>query len=485
MGFLLTIIKQNRLRMVNLKSSVYGLFLLLFLNVQGYAQADTAKKNTLLTYKNFLLWVELEHPVAKQSGLFSVFADAEKQKARGAFDPKLFYSINNKTFDQKNYYRFDQAQISTPTWIGADVKIGYENNSGLYVNPEEKLPKDGLLYTQISLPLLQGLIVDERRTAVRQAEVLQRMASTERQLLLNELFSKASKAYFQWQYAKLNLDVLQQAYDISKERYTAVTLSAKFGDRPFIDTVEAAIQLQDRLLMLQQGQLETRIAQNYVEAFLWDSDRVIQLDSNMTPEIKVDFSDLNQWIATQENNVSDWQLENPTLKYYNFKAQQLELDRRWKKEKLKPRLDLKYNPLFDAGNVRPDFANNFKWGLSAQFPLFLRKERGDLRITQLKLKQNRWEADYKRADIGAKIKSHINEWVSYRTQFELYGQNILNYEKLWRSEKRLFENGESTLFMINAREISYMNARLKGNELLYKSYKSAVDLQQASGKFKY
>jgi outer membrane protein TolC len=101
------------------------------------------------------------------------------------------------------------------------------------------------------------------------------------------------------------------------------------------------------------------------------------------------------------------------------------------------------------------------------------------------LKQNRWEADYKRADIGARIKSHINEWVSYRTQFELYGQNILNYEKLWRSERRLFDNGESTLFMINAREISYMNARLKGNELLFKSYKSAIDLQQASGKFMY
>ena len=427
----------------------------------------------------------MEHPVAKQSGLFSVFADAEKQKARGLFDPKLYYSINNKTFDQKNYYRFDQAAINAPTWFGADIKVGYENNSGLYVNPEEKLPKDGLLYTQISVPLLQGLIIDERRTAVRQAEVLQRMASTERQLLLNELFSKASKAYFQWQYATLNLQVLQQAYDISKERYVAVTSAAKFGDRPYIDTVEAGIQLQDRLLMLQQGELETRIAKNYVEAFLWHSDQVIQLEPFTQPEASVDFSGLNQWIATQGNNANGWQTENPTLKYYDFKRQQLELDKRWKKEKLKPQLDLKYNPLYDAGNVRPDFTNNFKWGLSAQFPLFLRKERGDLRITQMKLKQNRWEMDYKSADIGARIKSHMNEWVSYRQQFELYGQNILNYERLWKSERKLFDNGESTLFMINAREISYMNARLKGNELLFKSYKAAIELQQAFGKFQY
>ncbi len=450
----------------------------------AFAQTDTLGKK-LLTYKIFLTWVEMEHPVAKQSGLFSVFADAEKQKARGLFDPKLYYSINNKTFDQKNYYRFDQAAINAPTWFGADIKVGYENNSGLYVNPEEKLPKDGLLYTQISVPLLQGLIIDERRTAVRQAEVLQRMASTERQLLLNELFSKASKAYFQWQYATLNLQVLQQAYDISKERYVAVTSAAKFGDRPYIDTVEAGIQLQDRLLMLQQGELETRIAKNYVEAFLWHSDQVIQLEPFTQPEASVDFSGLNQWIATQGNNANGWQTENPTLKYYDFKRQQLELDKRWKKEKLKPQLDLKYNPLYDAGNVRPDFTNNFKWGLSAQFPLFLRKERGDLRITQMKLKQNRWEMDYKSADIGARIKSHMNEWVSYRQQFELYGQNILNYERLWKSERKLFDNGESTLFMINAREISYMNARLKGNELLFKSYKAAIELQQAFGKFQY
>ncbi len=455
------------------------------MSATALGQADISEKKTVLTYKNFLMWVELEHPVAKQSGLFSVFADAEKQKARGAFDPKLYYNINNKTFDQKNYYRFDQAAINMPTWIGADIKVGYENNSGLYVNPEEKLPKNGLLYTQISLPLLQGLIIDERRTAIKQAEVLQRMATTERQLLLNELFSKASKAYFQWQYARLNLQVLQQAYDISKERYVAVTSAAKFGDRPFIDTVEAGIQLQDRLLMLQQGELENQVSRNYVEAFLWDSDRVIQLEPNMEPETKVDFNDLNQWISIQGNNSNNWQAENPNLKYYDFKRQQLELDKRWKKEKLKPQLDFKYNPLYDAANIRPDFTNNFKWGLSAQFPLFLRKERGDLRITQMKLKQNRWEADYKSADIGARIKSNMNEWNSYRNQHELYVQNILNYERLWKSERKLFDNGESTLFMINAREISYMNARLKGNELLFKSYKAAVELQQAYGKFRY
>jgi hypothetical protein len=64
---------------------------------------------------------------------------------------------------------------------------------------------------------------------------------------------------------------------------------------------------------------------------------------------------------------------------------------------------------------------------------------------------------------------------------EVYRNNLNNYEKLWQSEKRLFESGESSLFMINSREMSYINAQLKLNDLSNKYQKASLDAEYSFG----
>ena len=70
-----------------------------------------------------------------------------------------------------------------------------------------------------------------------------------------------------------------------------------------------------------------------------------------------------------------------------------------------------------------------------------------------------------------------NEKEYFMNQLEIYKGNILNYYKLWSAEKRLFDAGESSLFMINSRENSYINAQLKLNEFNLKFNKSVLELQ--------
>jgi hypothetical protein len=52
---------------------------------------------------------------------------------------------------------------------------------------------------------------------------------------------------------------------------------------------------------------------------------------------------------------------------------------------------------------------------------------------------------------------------------------------LWESEKRLFEQGESSLFMMNSREMSMINARLKLNEMIYKNQKALLEADYSFG----
>ena len=133
-----------------------------------------------------------------------------------------------------------------PTWAGLDIKTGIENNRGYQVNPESLTPTGGLAYTKITVPLLQGLIIDERRAILKQANIAQTMSVFEMANAMNDLFYQAGKSYFDWQLSLANLQVYEKAYSLSTERLAATRRNVSLGDRPGIGTVEARIQMQDR-----------------------------------------------------------------------------------------------------------------------------------------------------------------------------------------------------------------------------------------------
>ena len=149
---------------------------------------------------------------------------------------------------------------------------------------------------------------------------------------------------------------------------------------------------------------------------------------------------------------------------------------------LKPTLDLQYNLINEPINSNPinDLSiNNYKWGDTFEMPLFLRKERGDLQLANLKIQDQQFEFDNKKAYIEFKIRSSIVEMTNALRQVEIYKKNVKDAEQLLNAEKQMFENGESSLFLINARETSYIQSKLKLIESLVKSQQSYLSLQYA------
>lgn len=79
---------------------------------------------------------------------------------------------------------------------------------------------------------------------------------------------------------------------------------------------------------------------------------------------------------------------------------------------IKPKLNLKYNAITaPLGNdAFADYnTNNYNWGLEFSMPLFLRKERGDLKIAQLKINETKLDFDNKKAAINYKAIAAMNE----------------------------------------------------------------------------
>ena len=152
--------------------------------------------------------------------------------------------------------------------------------------------------------------------------------------------------------------------------------------------------------------------------------------------------------------------------------EQLDIDRRLSIEQLKPQINLNYNPLTEAvgTDAFENYSeNNYKWGVTVSMPLFLRKGRGEFAGAKLRQEELTQGINNKREQLRFQAKAYLNQWTTTFNQIEIYRRTTADYERLLEGERRLFENGESSLFMVNSRETSFINAELKLNELMQKN----------------
>ena len=454
---------------------------LLAISVQAFAQTDSVE---VLTFEAFTAIVQQHHPMAVQSDLVVKKGAVTVQMARGGFDPQLGTDINQKYFKGDQYYSLVDAGLTVPTWFGIEVNAGYEQNGGVFLNPENSTTGGGLVYAGVSVPIGRGLFIDERRAELRKAQIYQKSTVVEQRLMMNELLFNAGKAYWEWFQAYEVLKVYEEALELAQFRFQAVKQEVLLGDKPAIDTLEAGIQLQNRQLGIQQAQLDVRNAALKLGIYLWQ-DGQLPLDLKETT-IPVDKSTVQ--LRTTEglllDRIDSMVAFHPYLQQYRFKIDELKIERRLKAEYLKPKLDLKYNALSQVVGDNP-FAeysiNNYNWGLSFSIPVPLRKERGALKLAKLKIQDAELDVVSQQAKIDLQINASINDWNTTREQADLYQRTVNDYRGLLDGERDKFSAGESSLFMVNSRELGYINAQLKYLELLAKNRKAAIGAEYALG----
>ncbi len=432
----------------------------------AFAQNDTT---IVLGYADFIARVSTEHPLAKRADIKIEEGESKLLYGRSGFDPQLYTGVGQKYFKDTQYYSLIDGGLKVPTWFGIELKAGYQQNGGTYLNPENNTPGSGLVYAGVSIPVGQGLFIDKRRADLKKAQLNLKVTELEQQLILNELLYQAGQAYWKWFEAYNTLLVYNEAYQLANQRFDAVKQEVLIGERPFIDTLEAGIQVQNRLLGLQQSQLKVTNAAALVSTYLWENGIIpLELADATIPESleKVTMTSLNPAIATQLDTLIAM---HPLLEQSRFKIGQLEIEKRLQKERLKPVLNLKYNPIaeYANGNTFQNFSiNNYTWGLEFKMPLMLRKERSSVKLTDLKIQESQYLLNNKQQAIRYKVMAAHNRWNTSLDQLKLYTQTAQDYKGLLQAEQRLFSIGESSLFMVNAREVGYIKTQIKLISLL-------------------
>ena len=211
---------------------------------------------TEFTYNEFLGYVKKYHPLVKQADLKLNEAQANLMQARGAFDPKIEVDFSEKQFKDSEYYSILNSSFKIPTWYGIELKAGFDNAEGIYVNPENTLPNSGLTSLGISVPLGQGLFINQRMADLRKAKIARNLNVAERNLQAVEVIYEASVSYVNWKRSFDEVKLYETYLENALIRYNGISKLIEEGDKPAIDSVEAGIAVKTRRLNLEEAKLK-------------------------------------------------------------------------------------------------------------------------------------------------------------------------------------------------------------------------------------
>jgi outer membrane protein TolC len=437
----------------------------IFLFLSGIAMAQDSL--SVITLSEYLGYVKTFHPIVKQANLVINESEVKLMKARGAFDPKLEVDYDRKKFKNTEYYDKLNAAFKIPTWYGIELKGNFEENDGFFLNPEATIPENGLYSVGVSVSVAQGLLINKRMAMLKQAKIFIRQAKADRQLQVNTILYEATLSYFNWLKTYNEKRVFEDFLINAEMRFNGIKKSFEVGETPAIDTLEARIALNDRRLNLEKARIKFVKSSLDLSNYLWLNENTpIEIKDHVMPNINT-LQTVDATLNTSTLNIESLDLNNhPKMQSLDFKLQSLTIEKRLQLNNLLPKIDLQYNFLSQTPEITQSFSTSaYKSGLNISFPLFLRKERADLKLAKLKIQYTQFEILSTKVILKNKIDAINKELESYITQNSYTNTIVEDYNTMLTAEERKFFLGESSLFLVNSREAKLIEAKLKAIEL--------------------
>jgi hypothetical protein len=410
----------------------------------------------------FLLWVDQNHPILKTVRNKLPIAQAELLKVRGSFDPLLTGQYADKEFQATSYYEFPSIQLDLPNAGPMDFQMNWKSTSGRYTNPQNQLPEEGLFEIGGMINLGNGLLTNERRTALAIAHANIDLTEAEAALYRNKLLAKALNDYWKWFEAHANVKAYEKAVEAAADIYTYTLEAFSSGAVAAIDTLDALALLNTWQSDYFQAKTKAISAMFEASNWLWSADgEPLILKPNCNP------------LGTLQEIEVELVLpkEHPLLVYNEQKEEQFRLQRNLAREYLKPKIAVG-GALLLPGNfsevplIDEIAFNNRTVKAKVEVPLLLRSGRGYSQSQNLQLQNFQLE----RKEIENSWNNALNASAAGIIQLEKALQASLknqeNLRMLLEAEKRKLEFGDSELIMVNLRTRYYAKALIQTAEII-------------------
>lgn len=432
-----------------------------------------------LSYNQFINIIKEQNPHYQTSKNLSSIGAHVQKSAQGNYDPVIQSKIENKFFSGKNYYINQNTEIKQALYTSQYLKIGYEYGQGIYNGNDKNTPITGLPYVGIEADILQGLLFDKRRAEIIKSNHYKTFYEKEGENQMNEVLLLASNAYFDYLCTQKINTLLKQFLNISLQRFLAIKELAAAGEKPSMDTVEAAIFYQTRELEWLYNLQELNKKSNDIQQWLNEPFDTL---STVKEEIKSYF----QSAQNQKQIPTDLNL-HPQIGSYLAKQKITETELRLKKELIKPKLSVSYNFL---SHSHPDIpinfsTSNYKWSANFSFPLFFRQSYHQYKISQLEVSNIQFEKQNKYNQLNSKQNATLSNIQLLEEQIRITEKSTELNKILVQAEKLKFDAGESSLFLLNARETKWLETEIKLAEYYFKYLQLHLQLTYLNGQLNY
>lgn len=408
----------------------------------------------VLTLEEVLRRVESRHPKIRGASLMREVASQKVVEKEGAFDPSLVFDSDalryNSSGSAKSSFTNDLAFRQTSP-SGLSFAGGVRMHRGSVKSPQSVTGEGGEYFLEFKLPLLRGLGVNEKSTAVEQARVGVSLADAEFRRVRLETLADASFAYWDWAGALQAVDLYRANLELATERADIVRVRAEAGDLPRIDVVEAEAEVARRREALALAERKLQQSGLKLAYYLFEEDpsgaaEVLPQPRQLEP----------QEVPLQELSALE---KRPELALVRFSKELVRLDAALAENDRLPLLDLVMGPGYDAG--LQGIGATVKAGLILTVPLATRGPDGRLEAARLKSEKLDLETALEVRRVLLEVRDAASALEAERQRYLALQEGLDLARRLEEAERLRFELGDSTLFLVNQRERATLEASLK------------------------
>jgi len=405
--------------------------------------------------------VMLNHPLIQKANLNDEIQEAYALKGRGVLDPKIKSDYYTKDFKDTDYFNIWDTKATIPTKLPVDFAVGYERNNGDFLGAENTVPDRGLIYGTINLSILRGLLFDQTRFDIQNAELNGVKSQIDRDIMVREILFQAINTYLNWSQSYYHIELQTNFLELINERHLNIVELYINGDKPAIDTLESRLNINsaEKLLLDAKGTFIKTSQQ--LNLFLWDDEgNPLAINNDIYPESLQDLTiDLYE-IALMADPIFD---QDPLIRKVDNSIDMLNLENRLQREQFKPQLDLKYNTLLNLADrgSDPSFSlNDYKYGVTFMMPILNRKTKGEVRLNEAMIDQNNLDRRHYLATLETKYNALLDVYEVQSEQLITIEEKIQNSTLLYEAEVLKFGIGESSIFLLNQRERKILEANI-------------------------
>lgn len=418
-----------------------------------------------LTNDAFISTVDAFYPQIGAADARRRIASARRLEVQGVFDPTISdlsgyaWMQNTSKFATLKRVLYNQPVFELPLRNGIRLLAMYRFNPRSSQSPYIETGKGGEYAGGLAIPLLRGLWINERNTTEKIAKIGEPLATQNFTQTRLDLLLRASLSYWNWIGSQRKLQVARRLVQLSTILVDAAGRRAGQGDLPRIDVTEAEEDFQRRKSDQIAVELEFKKATYELAVFLFDA------QGNPTPfldesNVPRDWSTPQEFTEEQVKvSVAKAVSRRPELKRIALQKEQQHAQLKLAKNDILPQADALYTQGYDTGGS--GIGNVFRAQIQFSQPLYVRAARGRIKSARFGLEALDNEERAERQRIVAEVMTAAAAINAAHQRFLAVTTQAQKSEQVYQGERKRFEYGDSTVFLVTQRERQLFDAKIR------------------------